>query len=344
MTDQFQNPAMPIIQSEQRELIVAGSELAAESFSEIAKSLGIRYKCVSLNGSGDIVDSDDVPLADHVEVLWCHGRFTGAWVENAVRNLPNVKWVHSDFVGVDAIPISEFESRGIVLTNGGDNFARPMAEWTVLGILSSAKEYPKFIRNSDNALWDDSVNLRELSGAKVLLLGLGSVNSIVASMLAPFNVDVVAWSRTKHSVLPEGVSRQVIGNEWMTEIRTADYIVIGLPATEITKRLIDREILETIRNDATIVNLSRGVIIDQKALIEVLDLGRMRYVLLDAYEKEPLSSDDPLWRRDNVTVLPHHSWSSQLVGANTVNRMSKLLWQYLSNLPFDRVVDYKSGY
>lgn len=344
MSSQIQYSSTPIIRSEERGVIVAGTEEAAESFREITGELGIGYRFVSLNGSGDLIDLGDAQLADQVEVLWCHGRFTGAWVERAIGKLPNVKWVHSDFVGVDSVPIAEFQSRGIVLTNGGDNFARPMAEWTVLGILSSAKEYPRFIRNSDDALWDDSFQLKELRGEKVLLLGLGSVNSLVAGMLEPFDMEVVAWSRTRRSELPAGVTRNLIGKEWMDEIRTADYIVVGLPATKSTKGLIDREILETMKHDVTIINLARGAIIDQKALTEILDLGRLRYVLLDAYEIEPLPSNDPLWGRNNVTVLPHHSWSSQLVSANTVNRMSKLLRLYVSGLPFDRVVDYEAGY
>lgn len=344
MSWQIEDSQTRSIGTENRPLVIAASEEAAGPFREIAGEIQLSYHLVVLDKSGDVVHQSDDQLRDKVEVLWCHGRFTGQWVTRAVANFHNIKWVHSDFVGVDSMPIDEFASREIILTNGGDNFARPMAEWTVLGMLSSAKEFFKFVRNSDNAIWDNSSQLRELRGAKVLLLGLGSVNSLVARMLIPFEMEVVGWSRKLREVLPLGVSRQVIGDQWMAEISDADYIVVGLPATLHTRGLIGSNVFEKLKPGTTVINLARGAIIDHQAMVEALDLGRFRYLLLDAFEQEPLPVEDPLWRRPNVTVVPHHSWSSQMVLANTVNRMKMLTKQYVSGEPFESIVDYRSGY
>lgn len=220
-----------------------------------------------------------------------------------------------------------------------------MAEYIVLGMLASAKQFPFFVRNSDAGKWDTSRELSELEGAKLLLLGLGSVNSLVAKMCKGFGMDVVAWTRTVHTSLEEGVSRHVSGNDWLKEISDADYIVVGVPLTAQTRGLIDKEVLlEIAKPDLTLINLARGAIIDQAGLLEALDSGRLRYVLLDAYLSEPLPPESPLWKRPNVTVLPHHSWSSPRVITRSVELMGSQLHRWMSDLPLFDPVDLSAGY
>jgi phosphoglycerate dehydrogenase-like enzyme len=246
-------------------------------------------------------------------------------------------------VGVDALPLDEFGKRGLLLTNGGDNFSQPMAEWVVLGILASAKRLTWFVHNSDNAKWDNSIELKELQGAKVLLLGMGSVNSLVAQMLKGFGAEIVGWSRTLRPQEEDGI-RSITGEAWQSEITQADYVVVGLPMTKATRGIINQSVLESMKDDVTIVNLSRGGLIDHDALVKVLDRKKIRFVLLDAYEVEPLPSSDPLWRRENVLVLPHHSWSSPKVTENTVQRMRSLLATWVAGEPIEDAVDYGAGY
>lgn len=325
-------------------LVAAGTSSAKTDLAVLADRMNIKLDFVVLDDSGKIASLHDSVRPDEVELLWCHGRFKSSWVKSAMDELPSLDWVHSDFVGVDGLSLESFAQRGIVITNGGDNFARPMAEWVVLGMLASAKRYPFFVRNSDAAIWDASVELSEMKGAKVLLLGLGSVNSLVAEMCKVFDMDVVAWTRTKHDSKAYGVSRQVTGDDWLTEIKDADYVVIGLPLTRQTTGLINESVLEIAKSDVTIINLARGAIIDEKSLVRVLDSGRIRYVLLDAYPTEPLSPSSPLWARDNVTVLPHHSWSSPRVINNTIERLGSELSLWMSGLPLADPVDFGAGY
>lgn len=325
-------------------LVAAGSNAAKKDLLALTSLLGIELDFVEIDDSGRVKKPYDRSRAGDVEMLWCHGRFQGSWVASAVNELGSLDWVHSDFVGIDALPVETLVARGIVITNGGDNFARPMAEWVMLGILASAKYFPKFVRNSDIGKWDSSMQLSELSGARILLLGLGSVNSLVAMMCKPFRLEVVAWTRRKRSELAEGVSRQITGESWRSELAEADYVVVGLPLTPATEKLLDAESLAIAKTGTTIINLSRGAIIDQDALITSLDSGRVRYVLLDAFEVEPLPTESPLWRRDNVTVLPHHSWSSPKINQNSVERIRVELERWVSGLPLLHTVDLKAGY
>ena len=325
-------------------LVAAGSPLAKAHLFDLADQMGIRLEFVELDESGKVKNSADAPKAAEVELLWCHGRFRSPWVESAIDSLPSLDWVHSDFVGVDGLPLDSYLERAIAITNGGRNFARPMAEWAMLGILASAKQFPFFVRNSDAAVWDTSRELSELEGATVLLLGLGSVNSLVAQMCKGFGLDVVAWTRTNHLAPAEGVSRHITGDQWRSEIRGADYVVVGLPLTSQTKGLINAEVLETVKPSVTIINLARGALIDEAALLQALDSGLVRYVLLDAYLVEPLPAESSLWRRDNVTVLPHHSWSSPKIMTNSIERLRSELTLWMSGQPLSDPIDFAAGY
>lgn len=324
-------------------IIAAGSGEAGRHFANLASRLAIDHEFVEIDRLGEVKNASDLDLAVEVELLWCHGRFSGEWVVKAASIFPNLSWIHSDFVGVDALPLDEFSKRGLLLTNGGGNFARPMAEWVVLGILASAKSMAWFVRNSDNAKWDNAIELRELEGAKVLLLGMGSVNSLVAQMLKGFGTEIVGWSRTLRQQGGDGI-RRITGDAWQSEITQADYVVVGLPMTNSTRGIINKNVLESMKDDVTIINLSRGGLIDHDALVEMLDQGKIRFALLDAFEVEPLPSSDPLWRRENVLVLPHHSWSSPKVTENTVERMYSLLASWIAGEQIEDAVDYSAGY
>ncbi len=325
-------------------LVAAGSPLARVHLFDLADQMGIRLEFVDLDESGRVKVSGDAAKAAEAELLWCHGRFPRSWVTTAIDSLPSLAWVHSDFVGVDGLPLDSYLERSIVITNGGRNFARPMAEWTMLGILASAKQFPFFVRNSDAAVWDTSKELSELEGSRVLLLGLGSVNSLVAQMCKGFDLDVVAWTRTNHLAPADGVSRFVTGDQWRSEIKEADYVVVGLPLTAQTEGLINAEVLETVKPSVTIINLARGALIDEAALLQALDSGRVRYALLDAYLVEPLPAESSLWRRDNVTVLPHHSWSSPKIITNSIERLRSELALWMSGQPLLDFVDFDAGY
>lgn len=325
-------------------IVAAGASTARDHFLAVADRFGILAEFIEIDDYGKLLKPTDEQIAAEAELLWCHGRFTGSWVMSALQSLPGLDWVHSDFVGVDALDLQVFFDRGIAITNGGHNFSLPMAEFAMLGMLASAKQFPFFVRKSDAATWDNSVELSELVGAKLLLLGLGSVNTLVAAMSKGFGLEVVAWSRTKRSILPEGVSRHVTGDAWLNELSQADYVVVGLPLTSQTRGLIDEKALEMMKDDVTIINLARGPLIDERALVETLDSGRLKYVLLDAYSIEPIPSDSPLWRRRNVTVLPHHSWSSPRVIERTVELLASQLQRWTSGSSLYDPVDFAAGY
>src|SRR5205823_2054188 len=165
---------------------------------------------VAVDGEGRVAPAD----AGGVTALWRPGLKSRGWLLAALDHLPDLAWVHSDAAGVDGLPVAELAARGIILTNGVGSFSRPMAEWVMLAILSAAKRYPRFVRLSDRGIWDPSPLLQELDDGVVLLLGLGSVNGLVAPMAAAFGMDVRAVARQARAELPAGVTRMVAPDRW----------------------------------------------------------------------------------------------------------------------------------
>src|SRR5207302_11327642 len=137
-----------------------------------------------------------------------------------------------------------------------------------------------------------------------------SVNSLVAPMAAAFGMEVRAVSRQARSELPAGVTRMVAPDHWRAELPDADYVVLGLPLTSATANSIDADALAAMKPTAWPVNVARGALVDESALVRALDAGKIAGAMLDTFVEEPLPPDHPLWRRANVVVVPHFTWSS----------------------------------
>jgi phosphoglycerate dehydrogenase-like enzyme len=297
----------------------------------------------------ELVGLDDDGRADPrraagVRVLWRRGANPDDWFANALATLPNLAWVHSDMVGADRLPLDELASRGLVMTNGGGNYARPMAEWVMLALLAAAKHFPEFVRRSDAGRWDPSPYLlAELEGAVLLLLGFGEVGRQVAEMARPFGMEVVAVARTPREP-PAGVARLVTGQAWRDELPRADYVVCAMPLTRATRGMLDAAALAAMKPTAWLVNVARGALVDEDALVEALDAGRLGGAVLDAFATEPLPEGHPLWRRENVVVVPHHTWSSPRAAERAARLFAAELARFAAGEPLHNQVDLDAGY
>lgn len=277
------------------------------------------------------------------------GRGARSHVRDAVRALSHAEslhWLHTDSVGVNYLPLDALARRHVLVTNGRDNFARPMAEWVVLSLLYRAKRLGITQRLSDSGRWERQWDQEELTGMRVLLLGLGAFNRLAAEMLVPFGADVRAWVRHPRRTLPTGVREMLYGDAWRDVLGETDVVVVGLPLTPATHGLIDAAALGALTRGAWLVNLARGQIIDQSALVAALDQGQLGGAVLDTFTEEPLPEGDPLWGRDNVLIVPHSTNVSQRMHDRVTNRFIKLLGRYVKGEPFEDedLVDLAAGY
>ena len=285
----------------------------------------------------------ETPDTQGVRVLWRY-HLTPPQLATVVERLPDLEWVHSDYVGVDDLPLGLMAERGVMLSNGAGISARPMAEWVMLALLLGAKQLPRFVRQSDAAVWDAGAPLGELQNSVVLLLGLGAVGSLVAQMLEPFGAEVHAWTRRQRTTKPQGVTRMLAGDEWRSSVGRADFVVCTLPLTQATAGLLDASFFRSMKPGAWVVNVSRGALIDDRALLSSLDEGHLGGAVLDAFREEPLPGDSLLWRRPDVLVLPHATWSSSHTLEDFTRRFATQLARFVAgNRPTD-LVDLAAGY
>lgn len=279
-----------------------------------------------------------------VQILWRQGRATPEWLRTAVEVLTDLAWVHTDFVGIDTLPVDELARRGVIITNGVGNYTRPMAEWVVLSVLAAAKQLPHFVRQSDAGIWDPSPQLAELDGAVALVLGLGSVGALAATMLAPLGVEIRGVTRAHRPAPPPGVARLVASADWRDHLGEADFVVCALPLTPETTGMIDAAALAAMKPTAWLVNVARGAIVDEQALTRALDAGEIGGAVLDAFVEEPLPAGHPLWGRPNVLVVPHHTWSSPRVLDRMGGLFADHLRAWVEGRPLANRVDVVAGY
>ena len=329
--------------SSRRKVKIASSASSTASLERINASalLDVELEHVVLDESGAAAPGTGAGVA----FLWRHIHlFPRAWSSAALATLPDLRVFHTDHVGIDAIPLHELAARKIVLTNGVGLHSRPIAEWLVLALLAAVKHYGHFVRNSDAGLWKKDVTLDELRGKRALVIGFGGIGSEFAALIAPFGVDVTAAVRYPRVQQPPNIERLVIGDGWRAELARADFVILTLPATDENVRMIDAQAFAAMKPGAWLINVSRGSLIDERALLDALDRGTLGGAALDAFDREPLPLDSPLWGRENVLVTPHYTWNS----TQTIGRVYALLCEnvrrYLRGEPLVNVVDYARGY
>ncbi|MHB8438461.1 MAG: D-2-hydroxyacid dehydrogenase [Acidimicrobiales bacterium] len=258
--------------------------------------------------------------------------------------LPDLEWVHSDYVGVDDLPLDALAGRGLLLSNGAGISAGPMAEWVVLALLAGAKQLPRFVRQSDAGVWEGGPLLSELRGAVVMLLGLGAIGSRVAELLEPFGAEVRAWTRRSRNERPRGVTQMLTGNEWKSHLAETDFLVSTLPLTPITDHLIDAAVFDAMKPGAWVVNISRGGVVVEDDLIAALDSGKISGAILDVFSQEPLPMGHPLWGRPDVLVLPHITWSSSHTLDDFTSRFAAQLRRFIAGETPADLIDLSAGY
>ncbi len=250
-----------------------------------------------------------------------------------------LEWLNSVYAGVEAFPLNVLESRGVMLTNGAGINAVPIAEYIVMLMLAQCKGYREVVRAQDRHEWlKDSPGKRELSEAKVLILGYGAIGQEVEKRLAGFDMAV---SKVRRSAGPGTLGP----DEWRGRLGEFDWIIISVPATPETEGMIGAAELAAMKSDAVLVNVARGSVVDQVALTAALSEGRIGGALLDVTTPEPLPTDDPLWGLKNTQITMHLSGRAQdRMFQRSAVRFLENLRRFHRGEPVTPLVDYALGY
>lgn len=262
-----------------------------------------------------------------------------------------LRWVHSAAAGVGNALYPEMQSSDVVLTNSAGVHAIPIAEYIVAGVLYLFRGLDIAVDQQRRREWDkqpfvgERSPLREVSGARVLIIGAGGIGSEAAARLTALGARCVGVRRRPSLGKPVGFDRIIGFADVDAELSDADVIVLAAPLTDETEDFLNAARLGRLSHRTIVINVARGALVDETALIERLRDGRLRGAVLDVFLEEPLASDSPLWQLRNVLVTPHVSPVSP--GRFWMRELDLFLdnWRRLVlGEPLRNVVDKHAGY
>lgn len=252
------------------------------------------------------------------------------FLHNPPERFTNLKAVQLTSVGFDRVPVGYFASKGIALFNARGVYSTPMAEWVVLKILEIYKHSADFYAQQKKKIWEKHRDLMELTDKRVLVLGTGSVGTECAKRLKAFNSRIIGMDIYDNG--SEYIDEFYPMEELSNVLPTADIVILSLPLTDKTKGLMGKENLALMKEGGVLINVARGAIIDEQALIDTLSEGRLLGVALDVFEEEPLPQSSPLWTHPGVIVTPHNSFVSD----GNSGRLFNLICQNLAEFDFGK--------
>jgi phosphoglycerate dehydrogenase-like enzyme len=282
-------------------------------------------------------------LLDRAEVLFGIPDDTAEGLAAAVTGLPRLRWIHATSAGAGeqvrkaALPAEALQR--VAITTSSGVHAVPLAEYAILGLLAVAKELPRFVEEQRAKAWPEVRRpLRELDGQTLFLVGLGDIGRETARLGKALGMRTVGFRRTQGPP-PEWVD-DVHGPERLAELAgRADAMVVSLPLTDQTAGLIDRATIDHLPASCIFVNVGRGGVVDEPALIDALRERRIAGAVLDVFATEPLPEDSPLWALPNVLVTPHAAALSARENERIVELFVDNLRRYLDGRPLRNVVE-----
>lgn len=249
----------------------------------------------------------------------------------------SVKWIQLLTAGFNTINIDDIKSRGIVLTYAKDVFSIQIAEDVFSKILYFNRNLQTFHDQQRINLWKYKAAHHEIYGSTVGIVGTGSIGTEVAKRMKSFGARVIGHKRSV-AILPE-YDQILYGKEGLDQLLAqSDYVIISCPLSKETYHLIGAKELGLMKKTALIINVARGEIIDQEALIKALNTNQIRGAGLDVTTPEPLPPSSELWRCQNVLITPHNASSSPFVQRRLMDEVDTALYRYIHHLPYDNLV------
>lgn len=281
-------------------------------------------------------------MLDRAQVLYGIPNESPAGLARVARSNPHLEWIHAMAAGAGgAVKASGLDAGALqkfkVTTSAGVH-ALPLAEFAALGILNGFKRSAEMAQDQAVRVWPElRTPTRLVNGSHLVVTGLGEIGLETARIAHALGMTV---SGTKRSVEPiEGI-REVAGNDGLAGLlATADAVVNTLPGTPYTERLFSREVFAAMKPGTVMVNVGRGTVVDEDALLEALDNGQVSYACLDVFAVEPLPQDSPLWHHPRVMVSPHTSALSAAENRLITERFCSNLRTFLDGGELPHVVD-----
>jgi phosphoglycerate dehydrogenase-like enzyme len=261
-----------------------------------------------------------------------------------------LRWIHSPAAAVHQLMFPELVNSDIILTNAREVHGPVVAEHVIALILALAKQIPQAVRMQQTHTWGQEImwsgrqRPREVAGATLGLVGLGSIGREVARLASGLGMRVIATRENPEKRKPDGVERVYASTEIDGLLEQSDYVVLAAPTTPATTGLINAERLAHMKPDGCLINVGRGPLVDESALVEALLQHRIGGAALDVFEQEPLPVDSPLWDVENLLLTPHTAGLTDKLWERHLVLISENLRRYLAHQPLLALVDKTKGY
>ncbi len=268
------------------------------------------------------------------------------WLEPSTlpARAPRLRWVQATSAGIgEFLARTGLAESDIRFTTAAGVHAAALAEFALLGLLYFTKDLPFLQRRQAERHWE-RYTAESLAGRRVVVVGLGEVGREVARVCAALQMEVWGMRRSADGALPQGVSRLIVREELRDALAGADALVLACPLTPETHRLIGADELAALPTSAILVNVARGAVVDEEALIAALAANRIRGAMLDVFEHEPLPADSPLWAMPNVVVSPHSASTVPDENGRIVEIFVDNLGRFLEGRPLRNEFVAERGY
>jgi len=244
--------------------------------------------------------------------------------------MPNLRWIQSFRTGYDSIDMEYLKNRKITFCNAKDIFSVPIAEDVVCKILMHNTNALKYIENQKTHIWDQRMKRVELCGQTIGIIGTGSIATEIAKRLQGFGVKIIGYKR--NPVLTMAYFDEVYSGKKGLEnlLSNSDYVVVTVDLNKDTYHMINKDNLKLMKQNASIINIARGSVINQEDLAQALKNNEISYAGLDVFEIEPLPENDQLWDMNNVYITPHVSG---------IVKNNKVKWMKLITMNIQSFID-----
>ncbi len=262
----------------------------------------------------------------------------------AIPPAHRAKWIHSLWTGVDNVLCPEIMASPLPLTNGRGVFRRPLAEWTLGAMLYFAYNMRRMIRQQQAGVWE-AFTTEEIQGKTLGIVGYGGIGSTAAELARPFGMRIAALRRRPELFDRDKLVDQNFAPAQINDLMAAsDYVLLAAPLTDETRGMIGTAQIAAMKPTAVLINVGRGAVVDEPALIRALETGKIRGAALDVFAVEPLPVAHPFYKIENVLLSPHTADHVRDFIHLAVECFLENLRRFRANDPLLNVVDKHAGY
>lgn len=297
-----------------KKLLLTGAYTYTDKQIQLLNQLGFDIDFLQM-------ESDSIQTYEKYNAIICNGLF----LHHNIKEFCNLEYIQLTSAGYDRIPIEYIKEHNIKLNNARGVYSIPIAEHTVMLILELLRNSALFYENRKNKEWNKNRNAIELYGKTVAIAGCGNIGLEIAKRLNAFGTKIIGIDI--YPVKSEYLAECYKSDSLYSIASRADIFVSAMPYTEETHHIFDTGFFSAMKKSGIFVNISRGKLADESALLEALNNGEIKGAALDVFEEEPLTAESKLWGLDNLIITPHNSF----VGDGNNERMFNVIYNNLKD-------------